>query len=450
MEYEVFQDANDILIKKGTSELVILVSKKMAYIKTRNGYKYVNAKTLGSFFSGLETGKLETGVRWLPVIIKGVDGMRMLEKICERLGNIKPMIDRGLFITPEDTNSSATWYDPNPVANAVDNHAIFTDVADILREFVNQDFIGKITGYVLIRSTPAPIERICTPLEIKKMKKAMHILCSFKTCYSLYSAFGYNGGRGIIRAIMQDDTMEEVPNLENLVPNHQNKYKLQWERVAQYLTSGRIAQGYAADEENFITDWTDTLNMSYTVHAKIINGIEQHRVPKDEKYPNYLKSLHEHYQSIIHLYSEHNDPSLYATRKEECPHYQYTTKNKVYIFRMPDSDADMIDEARQMDNCLAGYTTRHATGETTIVFMRYAAYPDKSLVTIERRDDMIIQKRRAHNNPVTFEEDKAIAEWLRETTQAKLIEMRVQQEVERRLKEAAKADQPKEAETESA
>jgi hypothetical protein len=117
---------------------------------------------------------------------------------------------------------------------------------------------------------------------------------------------------------------------------------------------------------------------------------------------------------------------------------------------MPDSDADMIDEARQMDNCLAGYTTRHATGETTIVFMRYAAYPDKSLVTIERRDDMIIQKRRAHNNPVTFEEDKAIAEWLRETTQAKLIEMRVQQEVERRLKEAAKADQPKEAETESA
>ena len=116
--------------------------------------------------------------------------------------------------------------------------------------------------------------------------------------------------------------------------------------------------------------------------------------------------------------------------------YEYKTKDGVYIFILPSSDEDMINESIQQNNCLAGYTTAHATGKTTIVFMRYADSPDKSLVTIERQGDQVIQKYRACNQPVSAMENAAIEEWLRETCEAKLIEHRIQEEVEKRLREA--------------
>ena len=438
MKYEVFEDANDILIRKGTSELVILISKKTAYIKTRGEYKYVNEKTLGNFFSGLETAKLETGIRWLPTISKGANGMRYLDTICKNLDTFKPLVDRELCILPESTSPS--WRMPN----RVNNIPIFTDIATVLADFVNKDFVSKVVGHVLTGKQIDSMDGVYPPYAIKRMKKALHILTSFNSFYTLYVAFGHSGGRGIIRAILQDDTMDALSSqLVNLAPNCQNIYKLKWERVAQYLTSGRIAQGYAVREENFVNDWVDTLHMSYTVHAKTIDGVEHHKVPKDEKYPKNLSTLHQHYASIINQYSNHNDTALYDARKEELAYYIYTTKDKKYIFILPSSDADMIDEARQQDNCLAGYTTRHANGETTIVFMRYAATPDKSLVTIERRGDTVIQKYRAHNRKVSPEEDAAIREWLKETNQAKFIELRIQQEVERRLKEKEEADKKK-------
>ena len=440
MKYEVFEDANDILIRKGTSELVILISKKTAYIKTRGEYKFVNEKNLGNFFSALETPKFETGIRWLPTIRKGASGMRYLEAICKNLSTYKPLVDRELCILPVSTEVS--WIRRHP--DSVNNIPIFTDIATVLADFVNKDFVSKVVGHVLTGRDIDSMDGVYPPYAIKRMKKALHILTNFNSFYALYVAFGHSGGRGIIRAIMQDDTMDALSSqLVNLAPNCQNIYKLKWERVAQYITSGRIAQGYAAREENFVNDWVDTLHMSYTVHAKTIDGVEHHKVPKDEKYPKNLSTLHQHYASIINQYSNHNDTALYDARKEELAYYIYTTKDKKYIFILPSSDADMIDEARQQDNCLAGYTTRHANGETTIVFMRYAATPDKSLVTIERRGDTVIQKYRAHNRKVTPEEDAAIREWLKETNKAKFIELRIQQEVERRLKEKEEADKKK-------
>ena len=50
-----------------------------------------------------------------------------------------------------------------------------------------------------------------------------------------------------------------------------------------------------------------------------------------------------------------------------------------------------------VSECVGGYAARHANGETTILFMRSAAWPDKPLYTIEMQGKELIQVHGYHN-----------------------------------------------------
>ena len=45
------------------------------------------------------------------------------------------------------------------------------------------------------------------------------------------------------------------------------------------------------------------------------------------------------------------------------------------------------------------------------MFLRKKDFPDKSLVTIEIKDNIIVQAKRKFNDPVTEEDQKAIDAW---------------------------------------
>ena len=74
----------------------------------------------------------------------------------------------------------------------------------------------------------------------------------------------------------------------------------------------------------------------------------------------------------------------------------------------PNSPEDIKDEAVQQTNCVAGYIDRVLNGTCDIIFLREKDKPEKSLVTIEVRDNKVVQALRAFNKPISSSEQTAI------------------------------------------
>lgn len=82
-----------------------------------------------------------------------------------------------------------------------------------------------------------------------------------------------------------------------------------------------------------------------------------------------------------------------------------------YTFIYPSCTQDIKNEAAEQNNCVASYIRRVIDGECHILFLRKKDSPDKSLVTIEVRNGMIVQAKQKFNYPVTSEQQEAIDKW---------------------------------------
>jgi len=82
-----------------------------------------------------------------------------------------------------------------------------------------------------------------------------------------------------------------------------------------------------------------------------------------------------------------------------------------FIIFPADSIHSLVDESRQMSNCVRNYSSRICNYECQIYFMRYKNKKNKSLVTVEVRDGRVIQARTRFNNDITLEMRLFLNEW---------------------------------------
>lgn len=82
-----------------------------------------------------------------------------------------------------------------------------------------------------------------------------------------------------------------------------------------------------------------------------------------------------------------------------------------YCFIYPDCTQDIKDESVQMSNCVSSYIKRVINGECHILFLRYKDSPNKSLVTIEVKNNKIVQALQKYNNPLTDEQKDIVEKW---------------------------------------
>ena len=126
--------------------------------------------------------------------------------------------------------------------------------------------------------------------------------------------------------------------------------------------------------------------------------------PKYDKYPRNLLTTHRiacrNYNRMKKEFSE----EIFKKRINK----QYECSFGDYIFIYPKSTQDIKDEAVSQNNCVASYIDKVIDGKCHILFLRKKNKPDDSLVTIEVRDDRIVQARRRFNDPVTDEDQIAI------------------------------------------
>lgn len=82
-----------------------------------------------------------------------------------------------------------------------------------------------------------------------------------------------------------------------------------------------------------------------------------------------------------------------------------------YVFIYPDCVQDVKDEAVSMNNCVASYIDSIIRGECHIMFLRLKDSPKESLVTIEVRNNKIVQALQKYNAPLTDEQQEAVNKW---------------------------------------
>lgn len=140
-------------------------------------------------------------------------------------------------------------------------------------------------------------------------------------------------------------------------------------------------------------------------YAKMMSTISH----KFDKYPRNFLTTHRiacrNYNRLKKEFSE----ELFQNRIEK----QYECSYKNYVFLYPNCTQDIKDEAVMQNNCVASYIDRVIDGECHIMFLRSKDNPQKSLVTLEIRENKIVQAFRHFNDPITDQDRQAIEFWNR-------------------------------------
>lgn len=129
--------------------------------------------------------------------------------------------------------------------------------------------------------------------------------------------------------------------------------------------------------------------------------------PKFDKYPRHFLTTHKiacrNYNRLLKEFSE----EVFKSRIDKTLEYTY----KDYCFIYPNSTTEIKEEAVQQNNCVASYIDSVIEGNCHILFLRKKNSKDESLVTLEVRNNKIVQAKRKFNDPVTAEDQEAIDRW---------------------------------------
>lgn len=133
-----------------------------------------------------------------------------------------------------------------------------------------------------------------------------------------------------------------------------------------------------------------------------------HRIsPKFDKYPRHFLTTHKiacrNYNRLKEQFVEED------FQKQINKEMEYTFDKYTFIY--PKCTQDIKDESVQMSNCVSSYVKRVIDGQCHILFLRYKDRPDESLVTIEVRNNKIVQALQKYNHPLNEEQQEVVNRW---------------------------------------
>lgn len=132
---------------------------------------------------------------------------------------------------------------------------------------------------------------------------------------------------------------------------------------------------------------------------------------KNKKYlfPKKLKQAHDKLEEQIEMVEQETNNKLIQERLKKLEKNVFKT-NKFIIFPAR-SAKDLIVESQQQKNCVRTYLNNYAEGKCDIYFMRELINVEKSLVTVEVRNNKIVQKRIKNNAQTNKEQDEFLKKW---------------------------------------
>lgn len=165
---------------------------------------------------------------------------------------------------------------------------------------------------------------------------------------------------------------------------------------------------------DFLTAWRKGLLSLQTEHEykdylKFAIQLEYDMKDKKILYPDNLEESHNKLQKLVEICRNEANTKLLQKRYEELKDTIYKTK-KFMIYPVSSAD-ELINESNQMSNCVKTYTERAAMGECDIYLMRLCSNPKHSLVTVEVRNNHVVQAKIKHNGDPTKEQMNFLNRW---------------------------------------
>lgn len=142
-------------------------------------------------------------------------------------------------------------------------------------------------------------------------------------------------------------------------------------------------------------------------YARMMTDLE--RTP--ERFPTSLKKVHDIASMNYRVVEDHVKKRGFARRSEELQELTHTGRR--FSFVLPKEPRDLVQEGTSLHHCVASYVDDVIRSHCAIVFMRSNRELDKPHVTIEVRDNRIVQARGQSNRVCTQEEKDAIRAWSR-------------------------------------
>lgn len=128
---------------------------------------------------------------------------------------------------------------------------------------------------------------------------------------------------------------------------------------------------------------------------------------KFDKYPRYLRSMHDIATAKLNEYSKDHDVDLkrvYRLDYEEfgigTGHAKYRNCFYGWIVKVPQNADEIVEEGKIMCHCVAGYVDNVIKGKTKILFLRNTSTYNtekQHLLTLEVRDGGLVQAKGKYN-----------------------------------------------------
>ena len=213
-------------------------------------------------------------------------------------------------------------------------------------------------------------------------------------------------------------------NLDYISLDDNDIYKILHAKVEKY-DRNRYMWTYQSRFANLISEYGYTAKalLNYLDHLKTFEAIEgmdwmlreledyakmmKDISPKFDKYPKHFLTTHKiaarNYNRLKHQFDEEKFKNRINLDME------HTFGD--YVFVYPKCIQDIKDESVNMNNCVSSYVQKVIDGNCDILFLRYKDSPDKSLVTIEVRNNKIVQALQRYNHPLTKEQQDIVDKW---------------------------------------
>jgi hypothetical protein len=205
-----------------------------------------------------------------------------------------------------------------------------------------------------------------------------------------------------------------IPTTEKLSYSSGYGFGCEYKALFDYMV--KIVRTEAMSMDNCLQEYYDYLRMSRDMElAKVknamlaanpdayVDNIVFNGYGRIEKYPQYLAIRHNVVSKNYSAFMNYYDEEVFALRVDHSLEYNWGC----YRMVTPKTTQDVKDEGSALHHCVGSYINRILDGTTQIVFMRQEE--DESLVTVEIRNNTIIQARGYNNRDI----DESEIKWMK-------------------------------------
>lgn len=201
--------------------------------------------------------------------------------------------------------------------------------------------------------------------------------------------------------ILQEPNIKKIHYLESFFNYHNNHIETLKE-ISNYININRFIH-YAKMKHHKLDIhlYKDYLRFATLLDLDL----------KNNRYA-FPKNLKESHDKLEKQYEINNKKIVnQAIKKRSNELSKNIFKNNNFIVSPATSINDLQDESTQQNNCVRTYAEKYAEGLCDIYFMRYINAPKKSLVTVEVKNNKIVQSKIKNNRVPTVEQLQFLKIW---------------------------------------